>query len=929
MARSPQDCGQVDTNLNRIQTPVYKDGRPSDYHLWAMSGKDGPPCPLFGHEYPYSIALNCLQETLDIPSGSNNNLLLQQRADNVLEQFSQERVCQFIIKLKPQVPFYMRRESTQKHSRRKKSLIDWALRRSGSTTLMTPASQSPLTPHKLFGHSLSSICPNGNLPKPIMDMLLLLYEEGPNTRGIFRRSANAKTCKELKEKLISGDEVQMDGESVFVAAAVITDFLRNIPDSILSSDMYGLWMEVTEMGKPEYKIKVIKSLLEQLPEANYILLQHLFAVLTHIEENSEENQMTASNLALCIAPTMLWLPTVNDPEEESKSTKKVALLIQFLIENYQLIFGQDAESLFTKHKNQDSGTTEELTGIHMIQGQDSSDELEFVASDLDKLELKDENVVFDESLLLAENKDWDLFSEIAACYQSKTNMDILDCYSTDPLNCLDSACCLCPARDRCSSEPSVCLSSRLPAEDHEPVARQSSCDATIIHNQFDYINKLKQLCLESQKLLNHKLGPSMKNTQRGYWKSTQANTIMKEKSPQKPSPSNRSSFSSLSSTTTSPSISSLSSLDSAFSYCSESSVFSPSEVTSLPFMFGTSARLHTLSPEITKKKLKEWHIPLSTLFGGNSCDLESWEMQWESKVNGCVGENDTATNKVPVQSGIQNVCVDKESSRNCNYSVQAKDSGTSPKESRVEGYHVRTEADLENGHCVHKETSVKHIEIRRPPESSNGEGLQRTKVTFFMSPNIMTVENLNDQKVNADTSSSGSKSTQFQIPQTVFYGQNTPLVLHSVSRRQQPELEKPYWQTQLKRVLNSDPKNEPTMSNKPENLSSIVIDNEVLNNSKHRLEESKKEETTKEITLTKSHNKTIASFTQTIRITLPSSVKNTVRDYFKYSSPKSTSQAVSVESKLAQNKTESCNSLVQDETKKTKEQSCFVEESFV
>lgn len=53
-------------------------------------------------------------------------------------------------------------------------------------------------------------------------MLLLLYHEGPSTRGIFRRSANAKTCKELKEKLNSGDDVQVDGESVFVAAAVIT-----------------------------------------------------------------------------------------------------------------------------------------------------------------------------------------------------------------------------------------------------------------------------------------------------------------------------------------------------------------------------------------------------------------------------------------------------------------------------------------------------------------------------------------------------------------------------------------------------------------------------------------------------------------------------------------------------------------------------------
>lgn len=59
-------------------------------------------------------------------------------------------------------------ESLQKHTKRKKSLIDWALRRSTSTPTGSPPSQSPTTPRKLFGLSLSSVCPDGILPKPIM-----------------------------------------------------------------------------------------------------------------------------------------------------------------------------------------------------------------------------------------------------------------------------------------------------------------------------------------------------------------------------------------------------------------------------------------------------------------------------------------------------------------------------------------------------------------------------------------------------------------------------------------------------------------------------------------------------------------------------------------------------------------------------------------
>lgn len=57
---------------------------------------------------------------------------------------------------------------------------------------------------------------------PLQDMLVFLYLEGPYTRGIFRRSAGAKACRELRDRLDSGTEdPEITHQSVFVIAAVL------------------------------------------------------------------------------------------------------------------------------------------------------------------------------------------------------------------------------------------------------------------------------------------------------------------------------------------------------------------------------------------------------------------------------------------------------------------------------------------------------------------------------------------------------------------------------------------------------------------------------------------------------------------------------------------------------------------------------------
>ncbi|XP_009816433.1 rho GTPase-activating protein 20 [Gavia stellata] len=917
-------------------------GRTNEHHLWVISGKDDPAYPLIGHEHPFSIALNCLRDSADQQQRTNDNTLLADGTEtSFLDQFPKEKQCRFVLKPRLQAPMQLRRESLQKHTKRKKSLIDWALRRSTSTPTGSPPSQSPTTPRKLFGLSLSSVCPDGILPKPIMDMLLLLYHEGPSTRGIFRRSANAKTCKELKEKLNSGDDVQVDGESVFVAAAVITDFLRNIPDSVLSSDMHGLWMEAVDTENRTHKIEAIKSLVNQLPEANLILLRHLFGVLHHIEQNSGVNQMNAFNLALCIAPNMLWLPSPTGPEEESRSTKKVALLVQFLIENSGEIFGGDIASLFQRPDTKKSKTAEESLGLGLAQHDDSSDELEFSPCDPEGPKhhlIPETDAIFEpsSSLLLGEDQeDWDLFSEITACYQSKarknTSADSCDLLEEEGSFCsIGSIRSLSPARDRCSSEPSVCLSSQLPSQGHEPVARQSSCDATIMHSHSDYIHRLKQLQVESQKLIDEGLSPEGNKARQNLWQSPQTSSRVKQLSLQKSSLSNRSSFSSLSSTTTSPSASSLSSLDSAFSYCSESSAISPTDVSSLPFMFGTSARLHAVSPKIAKRSPKEWHKSFTSLVPLQPCHLDSFH-EYEPKdveSSHCFGKRKScpSVSGATMGSPLTDIGWEEEEGhlscvggpspglRSRDYTKEFEQNPELPAVSPA------SEKSPQISHQLHREKAEKNIEIKSiDARSPSQESLKRTKITFYVAPSKESswgspVEE-EEERSMANTSSSDlpsrsseqslSKNLQtvrVHIPQTVFYGQNTPLVLQSISRRyhHEPKILSPQ----------AEHKESPQSASTPEELESKPV----------------------EMAQAPAQSKGFNTFSHTIRIILPTSIRNTIREYFKDDETKTcpTAEAEAVENELLQSRVEWLRSQpLAEVATEERDTVAFTEETFV
>ncbi|XP_061425818.1 rho GTPase-activating protein 20-like isoform X1 [Lethenteron reissneri] len=337
-------------------------GQSSDFKLWVYSGKDGTPYPLIGHEQPYSVRMRHVRDAVqclgsDVRVGGSSFPVDARFPD---ESLPPDLRCHFVLRATqrrpsqpPPAATYVRDEPVDSSGgklRRKRSLMSWTLRRSSSRS-DSDAPLSPLSPAApsaggVFGVPLSLLCPDGAPPRSIMALLSAIFREGPFTRGIFRKSANMRHCRTLRERLASGEHVDWTQETPHVAAAVFTDFLRNVPGSLLCSELYHGWLDGISEEHPQERLQSVRRLLRRVPPCHHLLLRALLCVLHHVAALARHNHMTAANLARCVAPSLLWPSRGGEQQQQRSDTLQVVELVEFLICHCQELFGEDVTTIF-------------------------------------------------------------------------------------------------------------------------------------------------------------------------------------------------------------------------------------------------------------------------------------------------------------------------------------------------------------------------------------------------------------------------------------------------------------------------------------------------------------------------------------------------------------------------------------------------------
>ncbi|KAK3097896.1 hypothetical protein FSP39_014249 [Pinctada imbricata] len=357
MCKEINQCHPLNVDSNKTTKEVLleaieKFGIPEadrgECQLWVTSSKEDSPYPLIGHELPHAIRASELRDLAhtDDPTVS---LDLEQKFD---ESSSPDKSPGFMLKIKTKFARKSSYEDGSKVKETKKSKLRLPFRKNkdDKNNNKTPGTPSPGI---LYGRPLHEVMEDGELPKPIMDMMRVIFLRGPFKEGILRKSSSKTRIEDFHRRIDSGEEdVIMEDTDPLLAGCLLKEYLRSLPNCLLCGNLYPEWKKLDgEEDTPE-KFNRVHDLLCTIPTENLDFLRHLLCVLYHISQKKDRNKMDARNLAVCIAPSILY-----EQREDLKSTKKKDLalsnyskplfpLVQYMIENCAELLGENVLYLF-------------------------------------------------------------------------------------------------------------------------------------------------------------------------------------------------------------------------------------------------------------------------------------------------------------------------------------------------------------------------------------------------------------------------------------------------------------------------------------------------------------------------------------------------------------------------------------------------------
>ncbi|XP_014425341.1 rho GTPase-activating protein 7-like isoform X3 [Pelodiscus sinensis] len=158
------------------------------------------------------------------------------------------------------------------------------------------------------------------LPKSILQAMQYLRSHFLDQVGLFRKSGVKSRILSLREMNENDpNNVTYEGQSAFDVADMVKQYFRDLPEPIFTSKLCESFLHIYQYLPKDQQFHAVQAAILLLPDENREALKILLFFLRDVVAFVEENQMTPTNIAVCLAPSLFHLNTLR--RESSSSSR--------------------------------------------------------------------------------------------------------------------------------------------------------------------------------------------------------------------------------------------------------------------------------------------------------------------------------------------------------------------------------------------------------------------------------------------------------------------------------------------------------------------------------------------------------------------------------------------------------------------------------
>ncbi|XP_076025122.1 rho GTPase-activating protein 7 isoform X2 [Genypterus blacodes] len=284
---------------------------PSHIHLEVQRGEETEEVPLNGEETEIRVTKQLRWSSQQsLPSSSSSSSSPPPSAAVESQSASQLLLLQKLSLLKLTALM-------DKHSPSSKQGWSWTLPKT-----MRKPKFTEVKGQRVFGVPLLlSVQQTGEpLPPSILGALLYLRSRCLDQVGLFRKSGVKSRIQFLRDLVESDpDGVSFEGQSAFDVADLVKQYFRDLPEPLFTGRLCDSFLHIYQYFPKDQQLVAAQAAILLLPDENRAALRTLLFFLRDVVACVDENQMTPTNIAVCLAPSLFHLNTLKRDANAARS----------------------------------------------------------------------------------------------------------------------------------------------------------------------------------------------------------------------------------------------------------------------------------------------------------------------------------------------------------------------------------------------------------------------------------------------------------------------------------------------------------------------------------------------------------------------------------------------------------------------------------